>query len=869
MDRSDESGEDSLSAPQPLTLARLFSSGEETGHAWVDIGVGVVVVERGTAEPPRAGGKIGKQSEGGSNPPARVVVTSVDSGAVLLSTPVILEDYSYTIQSESEILTWSDPSLGRTMACSFNSKEGCDKIYGELLDIQRVHKQLRGPAAKGGKDKWAVTVENLPLILNSATTALQPFGLYVRDRSRYCKELIELFEACRVGGDAHSMDLIGRIVVALFQSPFNSEGKIIAQFVDVAAIDPTVDIVQYALGRRDAASGFVSHAERLATFKDPCELPAPVKAKIHLFFACDYLKDLLPLSLDEGGDAMATSMLSTFLLRYKCELMDEIASDPNLLPRAIAEAMERGGSEMYPLTHFIMDMTKSAKISPIDLPTRDELYTKIIDAGFVPFASAVLRTALEEIEAIGTNDVDSERRGRCCRAIQSVCEVIAHCAGQITVSSALVALLSEASQKPLECVLTLLMKTITVMRTSGGLQAVYDAIVTSGGGAHVSLVVPIASPKKRLTLQFWMEGVGAEKPPVYAVVTYLAGAFRGVVTAGAATAAGKVLSWVYGLKVLQFLAEEGKGLADYLAELLALSGIMPALKAVMKLRARQFTNLQSSAVSLLTALIELRSSAVLALLTGPDSLLEACISLYLACCTRSNVLSGSLANLFLLFSQCVHDEKRLLANPAILGNQFIHPIDDSTPAPAKEVVGASPYQDEAAFLLREYGDELRFHAPLVGSRLQHVLAETPQEAQQADVETSSIASTMDRPMVGLPAEFDMMAMAFSVDMPSRSPSTSPMKGPSGTAEMHAALRDASDDSMEELDLEADANEECILDVSSITSHSSDVSSDAEVNEEVEVAAGGEAKGTKHSRDEEAEENFAEKRQKSEESSYVR
>jgi len=57
---------------------------------------------------------------------------------VLLSTPVVVDDV-YVIQREA-IVVWSDPELGREMACSFNCVEGC-KVISDAIKAYQLQKR--------------------------------------------------------------------------------------------------------------------------------------------------------------------------------------------------------------------------------------------------------------------------------------------------------------------------------------------------------------------------------------------------------------------------------------------------------------------------------------------------------------------------------------------------------------------------------------------------------------------------------------------------------------------------------------------------------------------------------------------------------
>lgn len=849
---------------EPLTKAKLFTATADDG-SWTEMGIGVVSVSvthamssdggEGTAQaleeslPSATGGsgKRGKATEPTAPHTRRSakleMVALEDASDVLLSTPLTLEDI-YLVQHET-ILVWSDPQLGRDMACSFNTKEGCDKIMGEIHSFQRTERAALAGSLQNERmdsvsssDRWSVAATHLPAILDAALTNTQRFGIYVRDHDSYFRQLSVLFETSKANGDAKSMELIGSITLALLRSPYNTEGRIIAQFVENSIIDKCIDIVQYALGRRDAASGFISFEERRATFRNPCQFNEALQSRIHVLYSCGFLKDLLPLSL-EDGDTLSTSLLSTFLLRFKYTLMEEVCRSDTILPDAFHRAETDGiTSELYELAAFATDMTRTVKTAVMPLDAKEDLFALLIHTGVLAFLTVVLRRALADYgssqlkdapasPSAGTTDSQSRQPIAAGKAIQMACDTICNCIAMLPASRE--QLVEEATTTPKQCTLTLLMQAMTVVRTSAELQAVLDAVLSCGVGVLLTqafLTSTVALTKKRDILNFWVNGSGMEKPALFHVAANVAGVLRrrsqrsnSSTSVLHATSAGEdraeELQVVYALRMLEALIDEMDDTqCGSLAELLSLSKLVPAMASIIRLSGRRHANVQSSVVALLASFISNGDTRLFRLLCespsdekssgAAESLLRTCMLRYLECCVRDNILTSSTGHFFSLLCEGVHREKANSAGGGGGGPAFgaaaspyvsiLHNEDSTTKVEAS--LGASAvYQESVSELLQSYGEQLKLRAPILAERMQSALQETPEEAQMAEVETSSIASTLERPNSGL-SEFDAMAIEFGIDVStSRSPSTSPTTEPASFDNPHLALLELEGDDL--------------------------------------------------------------------------
>ncbi|CCW65545.1 unnamed protein product [Phytomonas sp. EM1] len=601
------------------------------------------------------------------------------------------------------------------------------------------------------------------------------------------------------------------------------------QFVDSDVIEDCIDVVQYAIGRRDKASGFISFEERRATFKNPCQLPENILFRVHIIFATSYLKDLVPLSLDEG-DAMSTSLLNTLLLRFKYTLMEDVCRGQDLLPRAFREAVAAGTSEsLYSLADFVFDTSKTIKNSMITLDSKEELYALFVQGGFFTFANALLNHAIKSYEVRDPGTVaatvcvlkDGDEVVAAETAIQATCETINHCVRFLSGSRE--NLLTESAMNPQRSTLSLLMKLITVVRKVATLQAVYDAILGAAVGLR-SLLIPV-TPAERAqrsdVVRFWVEGSGVEKPPLFLVASSLAQLLSLWATTTTIPSLPKQEETraLYHLRVLQVVAEEMEGRhGGSFTELLVLSQLIPGLAALLGRSSRWCMNLQSSAVSFLAALLNTGCVRLLHLLTGKDGLIEACMRLFLECAQRNNVLSASLGRLFFDLCTLVHLGKRQsteLVTPktsfavALLEDGLDSRIGSSaTDADLSrqptEHENIHLCQETALILLRSYGDQLAMKSPYIAENLRHVLEETPEEAQQADTEASTIASTVERMPATALSEYDALAVDFALEIPSsRSRSHSPPNGSSGDPPYQLLFGFHGEDSLSEFSLDDD------------------------------------------------------------------
>jgi hypothetical protein len=267
--------------------------------------------------------------------------------------------------------------------------------------------------------------ENLPALVRALDDNKYRLSVYVKGtRHTFFKELAEIFHRSRDAGAAGGPDVvavqhIGRIVHGLLSPPFNSDNAIVGMLVDDNAIDDTIDIVQCFFGRADAASGFVSTSRRRAAFRNPARLPPRYVQQVHFLFALQYLRDLLPLLLDDGGEAAGVSGLVVYMLKLRYALLHDVAADVEFLPATFAatpfaaaapsvsaavaesgvgsehgaDATVRGSApdvvDAAELVAMLHELSTSAKASPLPLEAKEELFRCLVDRGTLPFLGRV------------------------------------------------------------------------------------------------------------------------------------------------------------------------------------------------------------------------------------------------------------------------------------------------------------------------------------------------------------------------------------------------------------------------------------------------------------------------------------------------
>ncbi|RHW73309.1 Component of IIS longevity pathway SMK-1 [Trypanosoma brucei equiperdum] len=805
--------------PHLFTKAKLYTALSDQ-ESWTEMGVGVVfIVMRSVANEGEEGFGEGK-GEGRSGDCGRLEQTvgclemvDIDNPQeLLISTPISLEDI-YVVQQET-ILLWSDVALGRLLSCSFNTKEGCDKIYSEILDYQRSRRPptevggmnnggddggglvVTGSEAEGYIDgcggplalcrNWLVCRENLPIIISVMQTNPQRFGLFVRSHETYIKELVDLFEYCKGDNDQRGMNLIGTITTTLLHQPFCTDGKIISQFIDREVIDRVLQVVQFAIGRCDSQSGFVDIAQRRATFRNPLMLPESTVLKIHELHACSCLKDMLPVSLDEA-DANPSSLLSNYIMTNKSQLVDDICKSRHILPEAFTRAYD-DVKLAFEVTAFLHDMCRTVRSAAMSIEYKSSIFGAMIRTSLIPFIRFVLSRALALYEAAPRWQPDQQ----CLispnispgMALLMACDIISNCLTFYPQGRCL--LTEEGHSKPDGCLLELLLQCVVVTHCGAELQAAVDAVVSCVTCALLQSPagVAICAAERRDIIQFWLNGDdGKRRPPLLSL------------TEGLVNVLGSLESVMRGfhgetrvihiLRVFTVLVDAvDEPLSRPLANLLQQSCLVQCLDNVLQSRARSVANVQSSVASFIASLLNCnkRQLVALPLLYAGGELLDTAVRRYLVCSPNSNSLfRSSLAHLIDSLCRAIRMEKgSALRQTSFCGsanNPFAPSLfaseDESTVISSANGDGADVDVDECNRnmchnvgnrLWQAYGERMRQHCPALATRLEHSLLETPEEAASAGAETSSVASTVERNgWNGRDSDFELLLAELGVD----------------------------------------------------------------------------------------------------------
>nr|CCC92487.1 unnamed protein product [Trypanosoma congolense IL3000] len=777
-----------------LTKAKLYVKMSDE-DPWIEMGTGVVsIAARPVVEEDEEEEGQGDVQNGSSRPPPTIghlEMTDINNPAeLIISTPISLSE-GYDVQQET-ILWWSDPKLGCLLSCSFNSREGCEKIYSGIVEYQRSHAcakasaegsdeacsgELGGPSSQ--TSHWSVLRENLPAILSASITSTQRFGIFVRSHDTYVKELMELFAKCREEGDQRGMGLVGQITISLLRQPFCTDVKIMTQFIEATLIDSCLDVVQYGIGRCDKESGFVDREERRAAFRNPLQLPENVVAKIHELHACGCLKDLLPVNL-EDADGTVYSLLGSHIMSSKFELVCDICQTSRTLPDVYVRAYDNPelAFEVVALLH---DMCKTVRNSNVAFDRKLSVFHSMMESSLTAFLrfvlSNVLRMCDEEVTPSGVSPGV---------VLSMACDVISCCITMYPPGRSV--LVEDARSKPEECVLELLLRGVVTCRHSGGLQAAVDAVMCCVVGTFQGLQLgkELEAASQCNVLQFWLGAVdGGRRPPLLLVVDGLVKALGSIesIMRGSREEA-RILHM---LKVLTVtVGESPESLNALCVEVMQPSGLMQCLDRVMQCSARTAANLQSTVATFLTSLLNSKKPrlAPLLLLSDGWAVLNSAVRRLLACSPNSNcLLKSSLIHLVDALRRVIRAEKATGAEnaPALMSapNPFVRLMtpgeDDSlsvqhidqnstdTEAERKDVCLNAGNQ-----LWQTHGEQMKRRLPTLAEKFEEVLWETPEEAAFAstDAEASSSVSNLERGVwSSKEMEFDAALMEFEHDAP--------------------------------------------------------------------------------------------------------
>nr|CCC47786.1 conserved hypothetical protein [Trypanosoma vivax Y486] len=800
------------SVTDPLLTSAEWYMMTPDGSLRTKMGVGVVsvVMRPATTRSLDAGGNT--SNDGGAecaqeHPIVQLEMRDVnDSGGLLMSAPIILREDAYAIVQEN-VLSWTDPKLGSLMALNFYTKEGCEEIHRKIAAYQRLNatglechaedgschvSSVKLDVAPSVHDNWTVCRENLPAILSATKTNVQGLAAFISSRASYCSELVELFQECKLDGDVCGMEHVGQVVLGLLQPPFSTSISIISQFLGTSTIDSCIDIVQYAIGRRDCQSGFVSSEERRAAFRNPLLLPEGVAARIHTLYACGYLRDLLPLQLDEGASCYS-SPLDLFLSSSKLQLVEELCSSSTIVPSAFSRALV-DAPLTFEVMAFLHDMSRTVKNTTTLESPRAPTFETLIELCIMPFLCFVLSSAVKsyEMEAeqsqqllaipLPTSNCTTAVSVSSTTAIQIACDIFANCVTQNpAVRSRLV---RDAHANPDNCILGWLLKILVISQRSSELQAAEMAI------SCCVVDPPRCFPPclyaddcaKRDILRIWCgEPAVRQGVPLLLLTDALRRVFKNVdsLVRGSAEEARAL----HILKVLVLLVkrvDEGQGCL--LAGVVSKGSFMPALAQMLRCRHRPAADVQSSVATLAISMLESGSHwlRALVLTTDDGAIFDAAIQRCLVISPRrGGILGASLMHLLHAFCREIHRETKnvtlsQLPDPGINVQSACLKCDDDEWTPANFPVGHCGREDSdsgavcRAFgnrLWVTYGTQLCPRLPALAKELERVLLESHVEAVLADTEMATSFQTSDHAVKSITdTEFNKLLEEFDAEL---------------------------------------------------------------------------------------------------------
>eukprot|EP00796_Vickermania_ingenoplastis_P001703 gene1706-1058_t len=686
---------------EPLTKAKLFVASPD--GSWVEIGTGVVELEP-------------------VSDALQLLVTSLPLGECLMRTS-ITSTCVYNTHEETTLL-WLDPEIARDIALSFNAAEGCELILAGIRAFQSRH-SLSGCSSNVAEALWAVSRDNLQHILEAARTDTYNFGAYLRTNHHYWGELAALFHKSREAGDEEGAALLGEITLALLRSPYTTDRTILAQFVD--SVNDCIDMVQYGLGRRSPESGFLSTADRQAAFRNPCSFDDSVLQRIHLLYACNYLRDLLPLSLDDT-DQMTPSPLLENLEDFQNQLVEQICASPVYLPRVFQRHTSATGDIPFDLVNFVLDLSKTIKTARIDLDAKAARYQQLFDANLLPFLTSVLQRCLRSVEAAGADGslpAAAALAHDTSRAIQSVTETLTHAINFFIPAFALLA--GEASNCPDVCTLSLVMRCVLACSRAAVQHAVYDFVSSV-------FLQPLAEPHRKNILLFWAADRGAA-PPLRCILARVAALLTEIVEGSTGLIEGyqqRAVVASYCLKIAKLFVESGdQSAVPRLWGHLRDTQVLVAIARFINVDAHACANLQSSAVSMVACLIKNGDPSVIIPLCAEAAIIDAAVEAFLRRSRRRSIFTSSLASLLAAVAAAAKEYSAGAVFPPLgvggpgmlgaMGGRLLTPAsfitgDNSNTFDAH--VGAdNPFKASLQSLLQRYGERLRTASPAVHTQL--------------------------------------------------------------------------------------------------------------------------------------------------------
>lgn len=606
---------------------------------WIEYGVGLVSLDT----------KVDASLPHGEV--SRIIVTAFPQEQpekLIMETPV-LPRTPYRL-SENSIL-WADAQLGTDIALSFLSREYCEEVFGQInayqIRVNGVEPQDAGAsgdtalATNNAEREWCVNVGNIPKILASLENYSSGIADFIHSQPNYWKELFTLFQQLRKEGDEATVVSIARIALKFMDPPYNSDRIILSQIVN--GIDDFIEVIQFSLGRKDEESGFVSTLERQSSFRNPCGFDSAILDKIHILYACNYLRDLLPLNLEDAFEpcpliALSEQFFGT-LIRAICD-PDEYGF--TALCRALQEntAFEKSVSISNDLAKFLTELCKGIRSTTAEL-VKDTLVGDLFPVALPYFSSVLFRFyALsqceeERIETMANGAISSSLVEAAGDAVQCVCDAITYC---LSCAQPLVEgeLTKEFREKGDQSTLALLMLCVGCASSTGVQNALYDVMTT--------LVTPFLILNDRIG-RLWASDESFKKLAFQLTSIFNALASHPVDDAQCRWTSRSEIIAFHSLRTLMLVIRAvGSVESRSMRHLLEETQLMSALLQFIQVEDRFYMNLQASATLFMHDVILSLKSEESFLLIKSNGALEITIKTYLRQSRRHTLLTSSLAS---------------------------------------------------------------------------------------------------------------------------------------------------------------------------------------------------------------------------------
>jgi hypothetical protein len=795
-----------------LTKTKLFTlSGDGT---WTEIGVGTAKVE--------AAAESDSDSENTDSEVVRLVVEACEESAeVLLSTPLVADDI-YQVQ-KSTILVWSDPQLGHDMAASFNTPEGCAHIMDQIRAYQETHRPAEDPLAQPSlagessdgrgeaRSPWAVCRENLPALKLAVANNKHRFGAYVRDTADVLPALTRLFGQCEDNGDKVGQQHVSDIIMGLLQPPFNTESAILGLLVSEGAIDDTIDMVQHYLasapadGDRPQPPAYAGKAERRGRFKNPARLPIAVVARAHYLFSLQWLRDLLPLLLDEGDAGGGGAPLAVYILRLRYELFSEVC-EADVLGACIARTRDAHGASqsadeaaaavsppaaspaqqqlpssvaLLPMLH---ELSTSVKNAMIPLEPKEDLFVGCIESGLLGFLSACLAIVMRTAASPPSAAAAAEQAEH----VSRIADIACHCFGYAG-NAARIFLLKEAyelrAEAPHAPIMVQLLRCAALIEAPLCQQALFDAVIHACVGLQTGqqlLNVSALGTTMRLNVvAYIVEGVlpkevaqdRAEVAPLDEAPLAVVARRSGEAAVAALAESGvEAVTTHASLKLLLFLAKRysnvhGAGLGAIFNSCGTVSAIDGILSGADSRGGKGYYTsaaIKSAAVSLLAEIAVAKYAPLAQLVVDHAQVLAKVVDLFRRSKRRRSIAASCAAHFFAAVVQA-YDEpdavsSRMISPTSIFATRFMTANNSSSTRPAAAAAakpGNAALDALVKTLLAEHGDALKATA----EDLHDALGQIAAGAKPAG--SFSHGSDPHAPMADPAVQFDQMMAEFA------------------------------------------------------------------------------------------------------------